>query len=196
MVIIEDKAQKQGFHELKNRYFTDHDIEVRRYPLPVGDYILVNERVQDVLDRKSARGIEPGKMDFLGTYDTVVDSKYSMSELYQDCVSDHARFRDELILGQNNGIKLIILVENEDGIRSLDEVRTWKNPRVERWYKIWNAHKQGKAQKVKIPKQPPMSTAALTKALMTMESKYGCEFQFCSPKDAGERIVEILTDGE
>jgi hypothetical protein len=30
---------------------------------------------------------------------------------------------------------------------------------------------------------------------MTLQAKYGCTFVFCSPEDAGKKIVEILTNG-
>lgn len=193
MIILEDKNNKEGQHDLKHAYFAEHGIEVVRYTLPVGDYVLGTDKVMDVIERKQKRGIAPSKMDFLGSYGVVVDTKNSCDELYQDVVTSHDRFRDEQILAQNNGIKLIILVENTDGISSLNNLPTWKNPRRERWYRIWNAQKQGKAKRVKIPKQPPMSSESLAKSLVTMESKYGTQFLFCRPEEAGQRIVEILT---
>lgn len=196
MILLEDKNNKVGQHDLKHAYFKEQGIEIVRYALPVGDYILGTEKVMDVIERKQKRGLVPSKMDFLGSYDVVVDTKYSCEELYQDVVGSHDRFRDEQILAQNNGIKLIILVENTDGITSLNNLPTWKNPRRERWYRIWNAHKQGKAQRVKIPKQPPMSSESLAKSLVTMESKYGTRFLFCKPEDAGAKIEEILTVNE
>ena len=33
-------------------------------------------------------------------------------------------------------------------------------------------------------------------ACITMEKKYGCTFLFCSPEEAAERIIELLTKGE
>lgn len=197
MHLIEDKAQQQGKHITKNRYWEQNGIQVFRHPLPVGDYILVNEKVQDVLDRKAARGIEPKKMDFLGTYDICVDSKFSIGELVADiCGKSHERFRDECILAQNNGIKLIILVENDyeivysrNGreivnrtITDLKDLHRWVNPR------LWVF--QGGKQKY------PNATkgVVLMKACMTMEKKYApLEFRFCSSKDAGKMIVELLT---
>jgi len=196
MKLIEDKAQQQGKHRQKNRYWEQNGIQVLRYPLPVGDYILVNDKVQDVLDRKAARGIEPKKMDFLGTYDVCVDSKFSIQELVSDiCGKSHERFRDECILSQNNGIRLIILVQNDyevvynrNGktienytITDLKDLHKWVNPRL--W--IFRSGKQAY----------PGATrgAVLMKACLTMEKKYGVEFQFCSSRDAGKKVVELLT---
>lgn len=55
MLLIEDKGQKEGQHILKNRYFDRNDIEVLRAPLPVGDYVIAEGTVLDVIRRKSAR---------------------------------------------------------------------------------------------------------------------------------------------
>lgn len=116
MIILEDKAQKEEKHIAKNEFFQSKGIEVHRVPLPVGDYIASNERVIDVMERKAKRGVDLKKMDFLGTYDVCVDSKYDIQELAFDiCGKSHDRFRDECILAQNNGIKLYILVENKGG---------------------------------------------------------------------------------
>ena len=193
MILIEDKANKQGFHAIKNAYWNKNGIEVIRQPLPIGDYILVNEKVRDVLDRKAKRGQEPKKMDFLGTYKVAVDSKKDIQEICGNvCGKSHARFRDECILAQNNGIKLYILVENESftikgkvGVISpyigkLDDLHRWVNPRL--WIR-----KNGR-------QAYPNATKGITlqKACYTMEKKYGCKFIFCTPRDAGRRIIELL----
>lgn len=185
MALIEDKAQKADKHELKHIYLAKMNIELMRYPLPVGDYILLTDKVQDVIDRKTKRGTEVKKMDFLGTYDKAVDTKYSVSELAQDLVQDHDRFRDECILAQNNGIELIILVENEDGITDLDGLQHWENPRA-KWYWI------NKAKKRKVPPRPPVGGKQLYKAACTMQEKYDVKFLFCTPWDAGKTIIELL----
>lgn len=193
MIIIEDKANKQGLHEIKNEYWQRQGIPVERYPLPVGDYILVNDKVQDVIDRKSKRGIEVKKMDFLGSYKICIDTKKDIQELIGDiCGKQHDRFRDELVLAQNNGVKLIILVEDDGGycdykktiynkpVLNLDDLFRWKNPRLF----IWKNGKQ----------LYPTATkgSVLAKACKTMEKKYGCSFQFCRKSDAGRKIIELL----
>lgn len=50
-------------------------------PLPCGDYIIANEKVADVINRKKERGIPVKKMDFLGTYNVTVDTKKDIQEL-------------------------------------------------------------------------------------------------------------------
>ena len=196
MIILEDKAQKEDKHSVKHRYWESHGHEIIRVPLPVGDYILMNDKVQDVLDRKTARGIEPKKMDFLGTYNVCVDSKFSIQELVSDiCGQQHQRFRDECILAQNNGIKLYILVQNDyeivysrNGrtienytITDLKDLHKWVNPRL--W--IFRSGKQV------YPKATRGSV--LQKACYSMEQKYGCSFIFVSTRNAGEKILSLLT---
>lgn len=196
MILLEDKAQKADKHLTKNKYWQRSGVEVIRVPLPVGDYVVMNDRIEDVLERKAARGIEPKKMDFLGTYNVCCDSKFAVSELVADvCGKQHERFRDECILAQNNGIKLYILVENDPEvvydrngvyvanktITDLKDLHSWVNPRL--WVRLHGKQKYPSATK----------GITLQKACYTMQAKYGCEFIFCSSKDAGAKIIELLT---
>lgn len=197
MTIIEDKAQQEGKHNLKHNYWTAQGISFERYPLPVGDYILMTDKVADVIDRKKARGIDIKKMDFMGSYNVTVDSKKDIDELCADiCGPDHDRFRDECILAQNNGIRLIVLVENDGGpaskdgsiinphISDLSMLHRWVNPRSLIFY----------AGRQKYPKATRGIT--LMKAAMSMQKKYGVEFMFCRPSEAGKRIAELLGAGD
>ena len=193
MKLIEDKGQQADKHIQKNQFFKDNDIEVYRLPLPVGDYIVVNEKVQDVIDRKARRNTEVKKMDFLGSYDVSVDTKKDMQEIVGNiCGKQHARFRDECILAQNNGIKLYVLIENTDGVKSIDDVFRWQNPRMHRYNKIAYMHNIGKWLNIALPKAKPTTGQTLAKAMLTMQSKYGVEFIFCTPKEAGAKIIELL----
>ena len=196
MKLIEDVANKEAKHILKNEYWTDHGVEVLRRPLPVGDYILVTDKVEDVLKRKAARGIEPHKMDFLGTCKVAVDTKMDMTEIEGNIVGKaHERFRDECILAQNCGIKLYVLVENNEGIRCLEDVAKWQNPRLRRWMRLNALHKQGKALSYTIPSKPPVNGERLMKAMATMQEKYGVTFAFCTPLEAGQKVIDILERG-
>lgn len=179
-------------HKLKNLYWQKNGIDVIRMPLPVGDYIIGSEKVMDVIARKKMRGIAPKKMDFLGTYDVCVDSKFDIQELISDiCGKQHDRFRDECILAMNNGIKLYILVENKGGqikgskivnptIRRLEDLHKWVNPRL----CIFKSGKQAY----------PSATKGVTlmKACMTIKRKYGTEFVFTTPEESGAEIVRLL----
>ena len=166
MVILEDMGQKEEKHLIKNRWFYENGIEVIRVPLPVGDYIIADEKVMDVLERKGRRGMHPKKMDFLGTYNVSVDTKESIGEIINNiCGKSHDRFRDECILAQNNGVRLYILVENEDGVTCIDDLYQWQNPRLHRYNKIRYMHNLGKWQHIALPKRPKANGCAFLIAI-------------------------------
>lgn len=193
MLIVEDKGQQAGKHEVKHRWFDSHEVTLLQAPLPVGDYILYTDAIADVVQRKTKRGVDLKKMDFVGSYTVAVDTKRDMQEIVGNiCGKQHARFRDECILAQNNGIKLYVLVENEDGIKSIEDVFRWQNPRMHRYNKIAYMHRLGKWQNIPLPKAKPTDGQTLAKAMLTMQKKYGVEFQFCRPEETGERIVSLL----
>ena len=76
------------------------------------------------------------------------------------------------------GIELHFLVENADGVRDLSTLARWQNPR-----RFANA-KRGL--------RPPIDGRRMAKACATMEERYGCFFHFCTPEEAGARVLEIL----
>lgn len=193
LCLIEDVNNKLDFHTIKNKWFEKNNIEVMRYGLPVGDYILADDRVMEMLARKKMRGIQPHKMDFIGTYNIAIDSKRDIAEICGNvCGKSHDRFRDELLLAKNNGIKLIILVENKGGlikgtrdiynptIRDLSELSQWKNPRL-------FIRRNGK-------QLYPSATrgVSLMKACYTLKARYECDFVFCTPEESGEMIIKLL----
>lgn len=89
-------------------------------------------------------------------------------------------------------VKLYVLVENRDGVKSIDDVFRWQNPRMHRYNKIAYMHNLGKWLNVPLPKAKPTSGETLAKAMLTMQLKYGVEFLFCRPEEAGARILELL----
>lgn len=175
MIILADTRQQDGKHKAKEKWFSDHEIEVRRTKLYVADYTLPADQ------------------------SVCIDTKKDIQELVSDiCGKQHERFRSELLRAKEAGIKLIILVENDyecvyskngklienHTINELKDLHKWVNPRL--W--IFQRGKQ----------KYPNATKGITlqKACMTMEKKYGCEFQFCSSSEAGSKIVELLTKND
>lgn len=218
MILISDKAQQGGKHTVKENYWLKNDITIVYAPLPIADYVLMNDKIQNVLERKANRpivkgkkkvllkngnlverniyeyGVEIKKLDFVGTYDVAVDTKRDLTEIEGNLVGkQHPRFRDECILAQNNGVKLYVLIENKDGIKEIRDLFGYTSTRRQRWFKIKEAHEQGKMLYVKIPNRPPVSGEQLAKAMLTMQLKYGVEFVFCNPNDAGAKVIELLT---
>ncbi len=210
--ILEDVAQQDKKHDLKHKVFEEQGFGLYRVPLPCADYILLNDLSKDVIQRKAKRGIPVKKMDLLGTYTVAVDSKKDMAEIVGNiCGKSHDRFRDELILAKNNGIKLYVLVENKGelikgtkdiynkDIKCLQDVFSWKNPRLfimKPTKEVIGYYKNGKPR-YKMTQKYPTATKGetLARAMITMQEKYGCEFVFCTPMESGERIIELL-EGE
>ena len=103
----------------------------------------------------------------------VVDRKQSLQELCNNVVQDHKRFRAELQRAQENGVKVIVLVEHSKNIRTLEDVIHWVNPRL---------------------KVSPLAVSGerLYRILSTMSKTYGVEFRFCTKNETGARIIELL----
>lgn len=193
--LIEDTNNKVGKHDLKNKWWSEHGIEVERFRLPVGDYILMNDKVKDVIDRKAKRGIPVKMMDFLGSYNVCCDSKFGIMEICSNLTNsaDHQRVKDELILAMNNNIKLYFVVENDfqwisqskniynEPVTCIKDLFRWRNPRAF----IFKHGVQAYPKAVK--------GSQLAKICMTLEARYGCKFVFCKPDEAAEIIVKILT---
>lgn len=164
MILQVDSRQQKGKHQLKHEYFESQGYKLVVSKLLVGDYCIPSN----------------GSIS--------VDTKKDMSEIYTDLVQQHDRFRDECVLAQEAGIKLYVLIENTNGITCLDDVNKtkngkylWTNPQQFVWIK---KGKKGKA---------PVSNAVLKKTMQTMQEKYGVEFIFCSPEEAGMKVIELLT---
>ncbi len=129
----------------------------------------------------------------------IIDRKQNLSEVCSNVAQGHERFRNELIRAKENGIKLIILIEHSNRIKSLDDVEDWVNPRSKKrvwvpdqlkvnedgeecWERGHYTNKKTKAMKGK----------TLAKIMRTMARKYECEWMFCSKEQTGKRIIELL----
>ena len=102
-----------------------------------------------------------------------VDTKASMFEIANNIGSDHKRFKNECVAARDAGCQLIILVENTEGITCVNDVRTWVNPDA-------------------VYRPRAITGERLAKAMETMSERYGVRFEFCEPKDAARRIIELL----
>ena len=105
-----------------------------------------------------------------------VDTKANMDEIAANiCGKEHKRFINECKAAKAAGCQLIILVENDVGISCLQDVNKWLNPRS-----------MYSPRCVQGPR--------LQKAMQTISERYGVRFEFCTPEEAGSRIVELLSD--
>lgn len=198
MRIAVDKAQKDGKHDLKHNSMIAAGHELMFLPLPVGDYMLVDDTVQEVIKR---RGDKLKKMDLIGCCRRSVDTKQGMGEIYGNIIGvSHARFRDELILAQQNNIELIILIESAPEVKCLDDVKRWKNWGQLRAYCRRNGIRMGQGMLERIEdyaahggQKPPASGEQLYKCMITMSKEYGVKWCFISPEDCGRAISYLLT---
>ena len=100
MVIQEDTRQQAGKHNIKHEWFEDHGVQLLRSKIPFGDYCL------------------PPAVS--------IDTKENMDEIANNiCGKAHKRFINECKAAQAAGCQLVILVENQLGIESIDDVHTW-----------------------------------------------------------------------
>ena len=127
---------------------------------------------------------------FVGDYQNmdnprlVVDRKKDLQEICGNVCQQHERFRAELIRAREYGIKVIILCEHGHGIKCLEDVIFWQNPR-----RKTREYVDGKWQTFETK---AMRGEHLYKILSTQEERYGVKFEFCDPSETGRRIVEIL----
>ncbi|MGI5825203.1 MAG: ERCC4 domain-containing protein [Bacillota bacterium] len=105
----------------------------------------------------------------------IIDRKQNLSELCQNVVQQHDRFVRELERARTKGFRLILLVEHGGGIKTLEDVKSWKNPRL---------------------KYSKMATTGerLYKILSTMSKKYEFNIEFCAKAETGKRIIELLAE--
>ena len=169
--IIADTRQHDKKHELKNAYFEKEKITVINSKLVYGDYALLTDMSR------------------------VIDTKRNLQELVGNIIHDHARFSREADNCFKNGIELIILIE-EKGMRKLEDVKTWSNPRLRRWRKIRRMHEEGKWSSIRISAKPPTDNITLMKAMWTFGKDHHVRWEFCDPEDAGRRVIELLLEGK
>lgn len=198
MIILVDSRQKKGHHSRKHTDMQIAGHELLMCKLPYGDYMrgdtLPEELLTDIrqLHAEYMAGREPkAKLRksvsdrLLELHPLSVDTKQDLQEVYGNVIGDHIRFKQELETAHTGkDSRLIVLVEQGE-IRALQNVHTWRNPRAIRW---------GMLRKRGINAgRPPASSSQLQKAMETMAVKYGVKWEFCSPKDSGKRIIELLT---
>lgn len=133
----------------------------------------------------------------------IIDRKQNLSEICANVCQSHERFRSELIRAQENGIKLIILIEHSNRIKSIDDVDKWENPRRKVKTKVWvddelvvdengEEYWEPGYYETVIKETNAMTGETLAKVMRTQERKYGCKFMFCDKLHTGKRIIEIL----
>lgn len=121
---------------------------------------------------------------------TCIDLKQGLREVESNLTHQHERFRAECVRAQENGIRLIVLVE-EKGVCSIDDVAGWKNPRRTRWERIHQEHSFGRKLHIKIAARPPVSGDVMAKQMRAMTERYNVEWAFCAKQETGRTICGL-----
>lgn len=197
MLIGIDRNQLTGTHKKSNeanhRKMMSMGHELMPLPLPYADYIRITPEIEETIKR---RGDKIKKMDLVNDIKIAIDRKNSIDEICGNLCSsqrEHERFREEAITAQKAGAKFYVVIENTEGIKSLDDIRKWSNPRLHRYNKINYMHRLGKWQNVKNSgSRPPCDNIRLMKTMYTMAQKYSIIWVLCSPYESAEIITKIL----
>lgn len=106
-----------------------------------------------------------------------VDRKKDLQELCGNVCQQHERFKNELIRAMEAGIQIIILCEHGADVQSLEDVYFWDNPRL---------------------KKSPKATSgeSLYRSLCTIRNRYNVRFEFCTKRETGKKIMELLSNGK
>ena len=155
-VLIEDTRQQASKHEAKHEAFERMGVTIVRSKLAHGDYAF------------------PPRVS--------VDTKQSIAELASDIDQQHERFRAECIGARDAGTQLVILVENAEGVDSIESLAAWSEGE-----RSFRRRKTAKRR---------LSGMRLAKACLTMQRKYGVRFEFCAPDAAAEKLLELLREGD
>lgn len=141
MIIIEDSRNKVGKHNNIFKYCKEHNIEIQRKVLNVGDYMFPQ-----------------------GT--KAVDTKQSILELANDLYTDKLAFNKKYKKCLKDGIKLIVLVEEE--IKTLSDLLSWKS------------------------NHSKINGRYLLDLIHTIRVSYNVDFIFCNKRDTGKVIIKLL----
>ena len=172
MIFIHDTRDQTGKHKALEEWMEREGHTLVRSKMYVGDIALLHDQSVCV-DLKS-----------LG-----------LTEVYNNLVQSHSRFRNECIRAQEANIKLIVLVEQK-GVRSLDDVKKWENPQRKRWDKkhLYNQWLIAHGKEPVAESKPPVPSERLAGMMDAMNLKYGVEWEFCHPDDVGENVYRILCE--
>lgn len=157
-------------HAVKHEWWAAHGVNVVRRTLATGDYATDGSNI-------------------------LVDTKRNMAEIAQNIGGrNHDRFKRECVRAQQDGYRLVVLVENIHGYSSITNVNAWTNEHCVHCAKYkhheCSPHRLGKC--LKHGTRKPIQGPRLAKAMLTMQDRYGVRFEFCHPRVAAKRVCELL----
>lgn len=166
MQIQVDTREHKAEWERIQKQFDDMGIKYFRSKMYVGDYqSLDNPRL-------------------------VIDRKKNLQELCGNVCQQHERFKAELIRALQQNIKIVILVEHGEDVKTLEDVWFWENPRKHeiRW-------RMANGKRVRtVQSEKAVDGSQLYRSLKTIKDRYNVDFVFCTKEQTGQKIVEILNN--
>ena len=162
---VDTREHKAEWERIQKR-FDDMGIKYFRSKMYVGDYqSLDNPRL-------------------------VIDRKKNLQELCGNVCQQHERFKAELIRALQQNIKIVILVEHGEDVKTLEDVWFWENPRKHeiRWRMV-----NGKRVRT-VQSEKAVDGSQLYRSLKTIKDRYNVDFVFCTKEQTGQKIVEILNN--
>lgn len=166
MQIQVDTREHKAEWERIQKQFDDMGIKYFRSKMYVGDYqSLDNPRL-------------------------VIDRKKNLQELCGNVCQQHERFKAELIRALQQNIKIVILVEHGEDVKTLEDVWFWENPRKHeiRWRMV-----NGKRVRT-VQSEKAVDGSQLYRSLKTIKDRYNVDFVFCTKEQTGQKIVKILNN--
>ena len=146
---MRDTRDKIGKHDNVDNYLVKQGHNVVRSKMYVGDVTLLHDQT------------------------ICIDLKRDLQEVVGNVAQQHKRFSYECERAKEAGIQLYILIEHGNGIKSIEDVKNWENPRL---------------------KVSPycISGPKLYKIMQTYIQKYGVEWFFCERHQTGEYVENLL----
>lgn len=170
--IIEDTRQKPCKHRTKHLWWARSGVEVVRRKLDFGDYMAEGSNVS-------------------------VDTKRSIDEVAANIGGrQHARFRRECVRASQAGCRLVVLVENREGIHGAADLieKHWTNGHCRKCarFRRMECDPHAATRCAEHGTNPPIQGERLGRAMATMHIRYGVVFEFCRPSESAQRVCELL----
>ena len=150
MIIVDTREKERAIYQIL-KDFDKAGISYRREKLDVGDYY-------DPLNPQ-----------------LVIDRKQNLLEVASNLGQDLPRLLREIKRAEEQGIKIVFLVEHGYSISSLKDVQFWKNPRLQ---------------------ESPLAISGerLYQKMLALQNGHNIEWQFCIKKNTGKRIIKLLEE--
>ena len=118
--------------------------------------------------------LEAGDYMKYKNFNTIIDKKDGLLELSHNLchTTEHERIKREIERAKESGCKNFIFLIQDNKIKSMEDIKNWTSPHTK------------------------VVGSTLLKIMQTMKEKYGVRFIIVSKKKMGEKIIELLNEGE